>query len=75
MTRLIRLLLPKQKAQHTNVSWAEYNYQYYVLDNPSVPDAEYDRQMQALQAIEQQHPELLTDDSPSQKVGDMPLPE
>lgn len=53
----------------------EYNYQYYVLDNPSVPDAEYDRQMQALKAIEQAHPDLLTDDSPSQKVGDMPLPE
>lgn len=54
---------------------AEYNYQYYVLDNPTVPDAEYDRQMQALMAIEQQYPELLTLDSPSQKVGDMPLAE
>jgi DNA ligase (NAD+) len=54
---------------------AEFNYQYYVLDNPSVPDAEYDRQMQALQIIEQQYPQLLTEDSPSQKVGDMPLPE
>jgi DNA ligase (NAD+) len=54
---------------------AEYNYQYYVLDNPSVPDAEYDRQMKTLQIIEQQYPDLLTDDSPSQKVGDMPLPE
>ncbi|MBU3003558.1 NAD-dependent DNA ligase LigA [Paraglaciecola arctica] len=53
----------------------EYNYQYYVLDNPSVPDAEYDRQMQALLAIERDFPELLTDDSPSQKVGDVPLPE
>lgn len=53
----------------------EYNYQYYVLDNPSVPDAEYDRQMKALQAIEHQHPELLSQDSPSQKVGDMPLAE
>jgi DNA ligase (NAD+) len=53
----------------------EYNYQYYVLDNPSVPDAEFDRQMKALQAIEQQYPELLSDDSPSQKVGDIPLPE
>jgi DNA ligase (NAD+) len=53
----------------------EYNYQYYVLDNPSVPDAEYDRQMLALQTIEQQYPDLLTDDSPSQKVGDMPLPD
>jgi DNA ligase (NAD+) len=53
----------------------EYNYQYYVLDNPSVPDVEYDRQMLALQVIEQQYPDLLADDSPSQKVGDMPLPE
>ena len=56
-------------------SIAEYNYQYYVLDNPSVPDVEYDRQMQSLQEIEAQYPELLSDDSPSQKVGDMPLPE
>jgi DNA ligase (NAD+) len=54
---------------------SEYNYQYYVLDNPSVPDAEYDRQINALQAIEKQYPELIADDSPSQKVGDMPLPE
>ncbi len=54
---------------------AEYNYQYYVLDQPSVPDAEYDRQMQGLLAIEGQFPELLTADSPSQKVGDQPLPE
>ena len=56
-------------------SIAEFNYQYYVLDHPSVPDAEYDRQMQALQIIEQQYPQLLTEDSPSQKVGDMPLSE
>ena len=54
---------------------SEYNYQYYVLDNPSVPDSEYDRQMKTLQAIELKYPELLTGDSPSQKVGDMPLPE
>ena len=47
----------------------EYNYQYYVLDNPSVSDQEYDRLMQELQAIENQHPEWLTADSPSQRVG------
>lgn len=57
------------------ITISEYNYQYYVLDNPSVPDSEYDRQMKALQAIELKYPELLTGDSPSQKVGDMPLPE
>lgn len=47
----------------------EHNYQYYVLDNPTIPDAEYDRLMLALIDIEQQHPELLSSDSPSQKVG------
>jgi len=57
------------------VTISEYNYQYYVLDAPSVPDAEYDRQIKALQVIELTYPELLTADSPSQKVGDMPLPE
>lgn len=47
----------------------EYNYQYYVLDDPSVPDAEYDRLMRELQEIEKAYPELLSSDSPSQKVG------
>ncbi|OUL59813.1 NAD-dependent DNA ligase LigA [Pseudoalteromonas ulvae] len=47
----------------------EHNYQYYVLDNPSIPDAEYDRLMRELIALETTHPDLLTADSPSQKVG------
>lgn len=51
----------------------EYNYQYYVLDNPTVPDAEYDRLMQTLQALEKAHPDKVTDDSPTQKVGGQPL--
>lgn len=51
----------------------EYNYQYYVQDSPTVPDAEYDRAMRELIDIERQFPELKTDDSPSQKVGDVPL--
>jgi DNA ligase (NAD+) len=46
-----------------------FAYQYYVLDEPSVPDAEYDRLMQALMSIEKQRPALKTPDSPSQKVG------
>jgi DNA ligase (NAD+) len=44
-------------------------HQYYVLDAPLIPDAEYDRLFQELQAIEAQHPELLTPDSPTQRVG------
>lgn len=45
------------------------NYQYYVCDDPSIPDAEYDRLFKRLQTLENQHPELLTADSPSQRVG------
>ncbi|TPV61045.1 NAD-dependent DNA ligase LigA [Aestuariibacter sp. GS-14] len=51
----------------------EYNYQYYVLDNPTVPDSEYDRLFQSLKALEAQHPELISDDSPTQKIGGQPL--
>lgn len=51
----------------------KYNHQYYVLDQPSVPDAEYDRLMGELIAIEKAHPQLKTLDSPSQKVGGQPL--
>ena len=50
-----------------------HNYRYYVLDDPEVPDAEYDRLMRELQAIEEQHPDLITPDSPTQRVGGAPL--
>lgn len=43
----------------------EYNYQYYVLDEPSIPDSEWDRLFHELKAIEAQYPELKTADSPS----------
>lgn len=51
----------------------EHNYQYYVMDAPSIPDAEYDRLMRELIALEKQHPALTSADSPSQKVGGTPL--
>jgi DNA ligase (NAD+) len=50
-----------------------YAHQYYVLDDPQVPDAEYDRLFQELQAIEATHPEWVTPDSPTQRVGGKPL--
>ncbi|GER81449.1 DNA ligase [Thermogemmatispora aurantia] len=53
----------------------EANYQYYVLDNPTLTDAEYDQLMQELRRIEEEHPELQTPDSPTQRVGAAPLPE
>ncbi|MGX9456296.1 NAD-dependent DNA ligase LigA [Photobacterium damselae subsp. damselae] len=50
-----------------------HGYRYYVEDNPEVPDAEYDRLMQRLLTIESEHPEWVTIDSPSQRVGGVPL--
>jgi len=47
----------------------KYNYEYYVMDNPSVPDSEYDTLMNELLRLEEEHPELVTKDSPSQRVG------
>jgi len=53
----------------------EHNYRYYVLDEPAVPDAEYDRLWRRLQELEQANPELVTVDSPTQRVGAQPLRE
>ncbi len=53
----------------------EYNYRYYVLDAPVVSDAEYDRLLRELQSLESAHPELITSDSPTQRVGAQPLAE
>src|SRR5277367_3717626 len=50
-----------------------YNYRYHALDDPEVPDSEYDRLMVELRALETQHPELLTPDSPTQRVGAAPV--
>jgi DNA ligase (NAD+) len=50
-----------------------HNHAYYVLDQPLIPDAEYDRLFHALQQLEADHPELVTPDSPTQRVGGKPL--
>lgn len=50
-----------------------HDYAYYVLDAPTVPDAEYDRLLRELQALEAEHPELVTPDSPTQRVGGQAL--
>lgn len=51
----------------------EHNYRYYVLDDPSISDAEYDRLYARLKALETTFPQLITADSPTQKVGAAPL--
>jgi DNA ligase (NAD+) len=50
-----------------------YNYRYHALDDPEVPDAEYDRLMRELRELEQQHPQLAAADSPSARVGAAPI--
>ncbi|VEB45175.1 DNA ligase [Chromobacterium violaceum] len=52
-----------------------YGHEYYVLDAPTVPDAEYDRLFRELQALEEAHPELAVSDSPTRRVGGAPLDE
>ncbi len=50
-----------------------HNYRYHALDDPEVPDAEYDRLVRELTALEKKHPELITQDSPTQRVGAEPI--
>ncbi|RZI42291.1 NAD-dependent DNA ligase LigA [Herbaspirillum sp. HC18] len=52
-----------------------HSHAYYVLDNPTIPDAEYDKMFQELVELEQAHPELATPDSPTRRVGGAPLPQ
>ena len=63
----------KQRIQSLREEINAHNYSYYVLDNPEIPDSEYDRLLGELADIEQQHPELITADSPTQRVGATPL--
>lgn len=65
----------QQRVEQLHEQLHQHNYRYYVLDDPQVPDAEYDRLLRELQAIESQHPELQTSDSPTQRVGAIPLPQ
>ena len=69
-------LIPKKILEEYKNLVAElnqHNHRYYVLDNPSVPDSEYDRQMRKLQEVEVSHPDIVTEDSPTQRVGGMAL--
>ncbi|MBK9311343.1 MAG: NAD-dependent DNA ligase LigA [Rhodocyclaceae bacterium] len=62
-----------QRAEFLRGEIERHNHAYYVLDAPTVPDAEYDRLFRELQALEGEFPELLTADSPTQRVGGKPL--
>ncbi|MCW8128095.1 NAD-dependent DNA ligase LigA [Microbulbifer halophilus] len=64
-----------QRAEELHEILQRANYHYYVLDNPELPDAEYDRRLRELQELETEYPQLVTPDSPTQRVGAEPLKE
>lgn len=64
---------PSLQAQSLRDQLNDWSYRYYVQDDPAVPDAEYDRVFRALKDLEAQYPDLVTADSPTQRVGDVPL--
>ncbi len=62
-----------KKIEYLKDELNQYNYEYHVLDNPTVPDHIYDEKLHELIGLEEQFPDLLTEDSPSQRVGGEPL--
>jgi DNA ligase (NAD+) len=62
----------RQRAGVLHKQLHEHNYRYYVLDDPVITDAEYDRLLRELQDLEEQYPELVTPDSPTQRIGAAP---
>ena len=64
-----------ERIQTLRTEIEQHNYRYYLLDNPTIPDAEYDKLLRELQALEAAYPQLITPDSPTQRVGATPLAE
>lgn len=64
-----------ERAAWLKLELNRHDYAYHVLNNPIIPDAEYDKMFRELVALEQAHPDLLTSDSPTQRVGGKPLPQ
>ncbi len=63
----------KQKIEQLRAEINHHNYRYYVLDSPEISDAEYDELMRELKQLEEEHPQFLTPDSPTQRVGAAPV--
>lgn len=63
----------RDEAEHLRHEIDRHNHRYYVLDDPEISDAEYDALFRRLEAIEREHPEVVTPDSPTQRVGAAPL--
>lgn len=66
-------LQARQQVEYLREQLRKHNHHYYVLDDPQIPDSEYDRLFHQLRTLEEQHPDLITADSPTQRVGAAPL--
>lgn len=67
------IFMIKQQIEELRQLLRHHEYQYHVLDNPQIPDSEYDRLFHQLKALEQQYPEYASENSPTQRVGAKPL--
>ena len=63
---------PREEINQLRVALDEANHRYYILDEPTLTDADYDRKLQRLQQLEASYPNLITSDSPTQRVGAAP---
>ena len=63
---------PRDRIEELRRDIGQHNYRYYVLNDPTVSDGEYDALMDELRALEAEHPDLVTPDSPTQRVGEQP---
>jgi DNA ligase (NAD+) len=70
---LMPLFAPQHRIAQLRAEIEQHNHRYYVLDEPAIPDAEYDKLFRELQNLEEAHPELLTEDTPTRRVGAAPL--
>ncbi len=66
------MIMREQRLAELRDAINRHNHLYFVLDQPEVSDAQYDELMRELRAIEEEHPELVTPDSPTQRVGEAP---
>jgi DNA ligase (NAD+) len=64
-----------EKAEHLRAKIRHHDYRYYVLAEPEISDLEYDRLFDELRKLENDHPEIVTEDSPTQRIGDAPVSE
>jgi len=63
----------KERIERLKAQINYHNYRYYVLDSPEISDAEYDELMRELKQLEEEYPQFLTPDSPTQRVGAAPV--